>query len=54
MKLFDIFEEAAAPLSADQLSTKSGAPVSSIMTTLTILEIRGYVTALPGGRFMLK
>lgn len=54
LKLFDLFEEAEAPLSADQLSTKSGAPVSSVMTTLTILEIRGYVTALPGGRFVLK
>lgn len=54
IKLFDLFEEAEEPLSADQLSTRSGAPISSIMTTLTILEIRGYVSALPGGRFILK
>jgi DNA processing protein len=53
-KLFDLFEEAEAPLSADQLATKSGASISAVMTTLTILEIRGYVTALPGGRFILK
>ena len=28
--------------------------VAEVMTALTILEIKGYVTALPGGRFILK
>ncbi|MBQ8214680.1 MAG: DNA-processing protein DprA [Clostridia bacterium] len=54
LKLLDLLEEAEGALSADQLCEKSGAPISSVMTTLTILEIRGYVSALPGGRFLLK
>ena len=53
LKLLDLLEESGAPLSADQLCTASGAPISAVMTNLTILEIRGYVSALPGGRFVL-
>ncbi len=53
LKIFDLLEEADGPMSADQLCEKSGASISSVMTTLTILEIRGFVSALPGGRFLL-
>ena len=42
------------PLSADQITVRSGMNVAEVMTALTILEIKGYVTALPGGRFILK
>ncbi|MBQ7846786.1 MAG: DNA-processing protein DprA [Clostridia bacterium] len=54
LQIFDALEQADAALSADQLSVRCGADISAVMTTLTILEIRGYVTSLPGGRFVLK
>lgn len=46
--------EEKTPLSADQITVRSGMNVAEVMTALTILEIKGYVTALPGGRFILK
>ena len=46
--------EEKTPLSANQITVRSGMNVAEVMTALTILEIKGYVTALPGGRFILK
>ena len=52
--VYNTLLEEKAPLSTDQLTVRSGMNVAEIMTALTILEIKGYITALPGGRFILK
>ena len=38
-------------ISADELIRLSGKPLSEVFTTLTVLEIRGILRALPGGQF---
>lgn len=52
--LFRIFAETQAPLTADQITAKCELAIGQVMTALTILEIKGIVLALPGGRFILK
>ncbi len=52
--LFKLLDKENRPLSADQLSAMSGLNVPSVMTSLTILAIKDCITALPGGRFILK
>lgn len=42
------------PQSADALSEKMGVPVSKILATLTLLEIKGAVKTAPGNKFALK
>lgn len=46
MELFDVYEI----LSPDEISAK-GLKVDDVLSSLTILEIYGYLKALPGGRF---
>ncbi len=53
-QIFDALAEAEEPMNFDGLSLKTGLNVTTVMTSLTILEIKGHVLALPGGRFVLK
>ncbi len=40
-------------LTADQLSVRTGYPVGDVLAALTMLEIDGWVVALPGGLYRL-
>lgn len=51
--LFRLLDGYSEPVTADELTEKSGMNASAVLTTLTILEIKGYATSLPGGRFVL-
>jgi len=39
------------PVSVDVLSERSGLPAGQASGALTLLELKGLVRALPGGRF---
>ncbi len=53
-RLFDLLNKEQKPLSIDSLTAESGLDASTVMTSLTILEIKGHVASLPGGRFVLN
>ena len=40
-------------LNSDQLAQKAGLPVGDVLAELTMLEIGGEITALPGGLYEL-
>lgn len=40
--------------SADMLAQKSGLPIAKVVSTLTFLEIAGYATAVPGGKYAIS
>lgn len=42
------------PRSSDYLSEATGIPVSKVLATLTMLEIKGVVKTAPGNKFVLK
>ena len=42
----------AAPVTVEQVAAAAGGPADEIGTSLTILEIRGYVTTTRDGRVM--
>ena len=52
--LFDILNAEKQPLTGDRLTELSGLPASNVLTALTILEIKGVILSLPGGRFILN
>ncbi len=43
----------SASISPDEIS-RAGIPISKVMPVLTMLEIKGLITSLPGGRFKKK
>ena len=49
----EALERSADPLTADQIAGATGLNISDVMTELTMMEIKGLLTALPGGRFIL-
>ncbi len=48
-KIFSCFGE--KPMTPDAIAAKSGEPVASVLLALTLLEIKGCVTAAPGGAY---
>ena len=42
------------PMSSNELALRLKWPISSINQTLTIMEIKGYIQALPGNEFQIK
>ena len=42
----------ATPVSADEISARTGIPISDVMVELTFMEIDGRIIACPGGRFV--
>ena len=51
-KIFEIMPDDVA-ISADLL-TRGGLTVSDVMTSLTLLEINGFISALPGGLYIKR
>ena len=51
--VYRALSSAAEPLSTDQIVTCTGLSTSDVMSALTMMEIGGVVTSLPGGRFVL-
>lgn len=45
---------AGAELRADDIAEKSGIPIQKVLALLTLLEIRGHLKQLAGGRFVIK
>ena len=43
---------AELPATADEIAYASGIPVEKVLTAVTMLEISGYIEALPGGKFV--
>jgi len=41
------------PLSADEVAGRSGLTIEQVSSMLLILELRGEVESLPGGRYAL-
>lgn len=39
---------------SDRFSSKTGLPINDVLVELTMLEINGYITALPGGKYKLN
>ncbi len=52
-KIMGVFAERGGALTADELSVRLGLDVGEILFGLTTLEIKGYITAVPGGKYML-
>lgn len=50
-KLLELLQE--GDLSTDRLITGSGLPTGKVIATLTMLEAKGRIRAIPGGRFTL-
>ena len=43
----------AEPVHTDELTSKTGMPASRVIGAATLLQIKGYIGQLPGGRFKL-
>lgn len=43
---------AELPVTADEIANSAGIPVDKVLTAVTMLEISGYIEALPGGKFV--
>ena len=43
---------AELPVTADEIAHSAGLPVEEVLTAVTMLEISGYIEALPGGKFV--
>ena len=52
--IFDLLNAEKQPLTADRITELSGMSASDVLTALTILEIKGAILSLPGGRFILS
>ena len=44
----------AGEMTADVISSKIESPITDVLVELTMLEIMGHITALPGGTYKLS
>ena len=47
-----VWLSAELPVAADEIAYATGIPVDKVLTAVTMLEISGYIEALPGGKFV--